>query len=123
MPFVCDVVNRCRDPYRRLEGLQRLGPLRLRPPEHRGPGLWRPLAHAAMPRVHRVASHLKRWILGTHQGSVTAEHLQSYLEKFTYSGCGGSSLALALVLLRPSGLYGPAFGCSNLLRADLSLKL
>ena len=41
-------------------------------------------AHVTMPGVHRVASLLKRWILGTHQGSVTPEHLQSYLEEFTF---------------------------------------
>jgi len=41
-------------------------------------------AHVSMPGVHRVASLLKRWILGTHQGSVNAEHLQSYLEEFTF---------------------------------------
>ncbi len=41
-------------------------------------------AHVAMPGVHRVASLLKRWILGTHQGSVTPEHLQAYLEEFTF---------------------------------------
>jgi transposase-like protein len=28
-----------------------------------------------LPRVHRVASLLKRWILGTHQGAVSPEHL------------------------------------------------
>lgn len=41
-------------------------------------------AHIAMPGVHRVASLLKRWILGTHQGSVAPEHLQAYLEEFTF---------------------------------------
>ena len=41
-------------------------------------------AHVSMPGVHRVASLLKRWILGTHQGSVSNEHLQSYLEEFTF---------------------------------------
>lgn len=41
-------------------------------------------AHVAMPGVHRVASLLKRWILGTHQGSVTPDHLQGYLEEFTF---------------------------------------
>ena len=39
---------------------------------------------AAMPGVHRVASLLKRWILGTHQGSVDPVHLQSYLEEFPF---------------------------------------
>ena len=34
--------------------------------------------------VHRIASLLKRWILGTHQGSFSQEHLQSYLEEYTF---------------------------------------
>ncbi len=41
-------------------------------------------AHVSMPGVHRVASLLKRWILGTHQKSVAQEHLQSYLEEFIF---------------------------------------
>ena len=41
-------------------------------------------AHVTMPGVHRIASLLKRWILGTHQGSVSADHLQAYLEEFTF---------------------------------------
>jgi transposase-like protein len=34
-----------------------------------------------LPAVHRVASLAKRWLLGTHQGSVDAEHLASYLDE------------------------------------------
>jgi transposase-like protein len=41
-------------------------------------------AHVSMPGVHRIASLFKRWILGTHQGAITGEHLQSYLEEFTF---------------------------------------
>jgi transposase-like protein len=37
-----------------------------------------------MPRVHRVASLLKRWLMGTHQGAVTQEHLDYYLDEFTF---------------------------------------
>jgi transposase-like protein len=37
-----------------------------------------------MPRVHRVASLLKRWLMGTHQGAVTPEHLDYYLDEFTF---------------------------------------
>jgi transposase-like protein len=37
-----------------------------------------------MPRVHRVAALLKRWLLGTHQGAVSAEHLDYYLDEFTF---------------------------------------
>ena len=32
-----------------------------------------------LPAVHRVASLAKRWLLGTHQGSVSEAHLQAYL--------------------------------------------
>ena len=37
-----------------------------------------------LPRVHRVASLLKRWLLGTHQGLVSREHLDYYLDEFTF---------------------------------------
>ena len=37
-----------------------------------------------MPRVHRVVSLLKRWLLGTHQGAVSLEHLDEYLDEFTF---------------------------------------
>jgi transposase-like protein len=35
-------------------------------------------------RVHRVVSLLKRWLLGTHQGAVSPEHLDYYLDEFTF---------------------------------------
>jgi transposase-like protein len=41
-------------------------------------------AHIAMPRVHRVASLLKRWILGTHQGGVRVHQLDYYLDEFVF---------------------------------------
>jgi transposase-like protein len=41
-------------------------------------------AHVAMPRVHRVASLLKRWLLGTHQGAVRPQQLDYYLDEFTF---------------------------------------
>jgi transposase-like protein len=37
-----------------------------------------------LPRVHRAASLLKRWLLGTHQGGVSREHLDYYLDEFTF---------------------------------------
>jgi len=39
---------------------------------------------ALLPRVHRVISLLKRWLLGTHQGAVEHEHLDDYLNEFTF---------------------------------------
>jgi transposase-like protein len=37
-----------------------------------------------LPRVHRVVSLLKRWLLGTHQGAVSHNHLDYYLDEFTF---------------------------------------
>jgi transposase-like protein len=37
-----------------------------------------------LPAVHRVASLAKRWLLGTHQGSVDEAHLHSYLNEFVF---------------------------------------
>jgi transposase-like protein len=37
-----------------------------------------------LPRVHRVVSLLKRWLLGTHQGAIGQEHLDDYLNEFTF---------------------------------------
>jgi transposase-like protein len=41
-------------------------------------------ATTLLPRVHRVASLLKRWLLGTHQGAVSNKHLQRYLDEYTF---------------------------------------
>lgn len=41
-------------------------------------------AHVAMPEVHRIASLLKRWLLGTHQGAVGHDQLDFYLDEFTF---------------------------------------
>lgn len=37
-----------------------------------------------LPRVHLVVSLVKRWLLGTHQGAVSHEHLDYYLDEFTF---------------------------------------
>ncbi len=41
-------------------------------------------ASELMPRVHLLASLLKRWLMGTHQGSFGAQHLDYYLDEFTF---------------------------------------
>jgi hypothetical protein len=67
-------------------------------------------AHVSMPGVHRVSSLLKRWILGTFQGSVVPEHLQSYLEEFTFRFNRRTSKSRGLVfrrLLEQSVAVGP----------------
>jgi transposase-like protein len=41
-------------------------------------------AEHLLPRVHRVVSLFKRWLLGTHQGAIAHEYLQDYLDEFTF---------------------------------------
>ena len=41
-------------------------------------------ASKLLPRVHRVVSLLKRWLLGTHQGGVAYYYLPYYLDEFTF---------------------------------------
>lgn len=56
--------------------------------------------HASMPGVHRLASLFKWWILGTHQGSVSMDDLQSYLEEFTFRFNRRTSRSRGLVFRR-----------------------
>lgn len=37
-----------------------------------------------LPYCHRIAALLKRWLLGTHQGAVSHEHLDYYLDEYTF---------------------------------------
>jgi transposase-like protein len=84
IPFVCDTV--ARGAVVRTDGWRAYNPLADHGYTHRRTVLApsRNLAHVSMPGVHRVTSLLKRWMLGTHQGFVTPEHLQAYLEEFTF---------------------------------------
>jgi transposase-like protein len=37
-----------------------------------------------LPRVNRVVALFKRWLLGIHQGAVSCEHPDAYLDEFTF---------------------------------------
>lgn len=41
-------------------------------------------AHMTMPGVHRVASLLKRWLLGAYQGAIQEKQLAYYLDEYTF---------------------------------------
>ncbi len=41
-------------------------------------------AHVVMPGVHRISALLKRWLLSTHQGAVSDDHLDCYLDEYTF---------------------------------------
>lgn len=100
VPFVCDVVS--PDSEVHTDGWKGYNAL----PKH---GYMRRVtnlsasgdpAHVTMPAVHRVASLLKRWILGTHQGSTRPQHLQAYLEEFTFRFNRRTSRSRGLVFRR-----------------------
>jgi transposase-like protein len=57
-------------------------------------------AHVSMPRVHRVASLLDRWWLGTHQGAISPKHLDYYLDEFTFRFNRRRSRARGLLFYR-----------------------
>ena len=61
--------------YRELEGYRHDRQIQKQQPEE---------APHLLPRVHRVISLLKRWLLGTHHGAIAHEHLQDYLDEFTF---------------------------------------
>ena len=42
------------------------------------------LAGQLLPHVHRIASLFKRWWVGTHQGAISARHLDYYLDEFSF---------------------------------------
>ena len=41
-------------------------------------------ASELLPRVHHVISHLRRWLMGTLHGAASPEHLDDYLNEFTF---------------------------------------
>ncbi len=53
-----------------------------------------------LPGVHRIASLAKRWLLGTHQGSVDVAHLPSYLNEFVFRFNRRRSRSRGLVFYR-----------------------
>jgi transposase-like protein len=53
-----------------------------------------------LPAVHRIASLAKRWLLGTHQGSVDEAHLPAYLDEFVFRFNRRRSRSRGLVFYR-----------------------
>jgi transposase-like protein len=43
-----------------------------------------PKGEHLLPRAHRVISLFKRWLMGTHQGAVSHDHLDDYLNEFVF---------------------------------------
>ena len=53
-----------------------------------------------LPHVHQVVSLLKRWLLGTHHGAVTHEHLEYYLDGSRSGSTVGAPASRGKLFLR-----------------------
>ncbi len=69
-----------------------------------------------LPLVNRVASLLKRWLLGTHQGAVQHSHLEYYLDEFTFRFNRRTSRSRGLLFYR---LISQAIDLGPVLETDL----
>ena len=58
------------------------------------------------PRLHRVAALPKHWLPGTHQGAVEKEHLNDYLDEFTFRSNPRTSRWHGLLLLQAPAADG-----------------
>ena len=99
-PFVGEVINPgatvLTDGWSGYKGLERLGYDHVVLNQSVSPDP----AHVLMPGVHRVASLVKRWLLGTYQGGVSKAHLPYYLDEFTFRFNRRSSRARGLLFHR-----------------------
>jgi hypothetical protein len=57
-------------------------------------------AHMPLPGVHRVASLLKRWLIGTHRGAVKPAQLEHYLDEFVFRFNRRTSRSRGLIFYR-----------------------
>lgn len=74
-----------------------------------------------LPHVHRVFANLKTWILGTHHGAVSWQHLQAYLNEFTfrYNRRGTPMAAFQTLLGLTDERLGPTYkGLYGIVRGE-----
>ena len=74
------------------------------------------LGENLLPLANRVASLLKRWLLGTHQGAVQHSHLEYYLDEFTFRFNRRTSKSRGLLFYR---LISQAIDLGPVLETDL----
>jgi len=76
-------------------------------------------AHVSMPGVHRIAALLKRWLLGTYQGSVSNKYLDYYLDEYTFRFNRRTAQARGLLFYR---LVEQAVHVEHISRAKIILE-
>ena len=100
VPFVCDVAEKGSDIL--TDGWGGYNTLSKRGYKHDKVSLsdTGDPAHVSMPGVHRIAALVKRWLLSTHQGSVSPKHLEYYLDEYTFRFNRRSSRSRGLLFYR-----------------------
>jgi transposase-like protein len=83
------------DDWKGYSGLDRLGYRR-----HIARSSSAAVGENLLPLANRVASLLKRWLLGTYQGAVSATHLDYYLDEYTFRFNRRTSGSRGLLFLR-----------------------
>lgn len=82
MPFITDSVKSGAIVH--TDGWPSYGTLRAKGYDHRAVVQGTGKDAKYMPHVHKIFANVKRWLLGTHHGRVTAKHLQAYLNEYTF---------------------------------------
>lgn len=72
-----------------------------------------------LPSANRVASLLKRWLMGTHQGAVRPSHIDYYLDEFTFRFNRRTSRSRGKLFYR---LVQQAVQVNPITRKDISKK-
>jgi transposase-like protein len=78
------------------------------------------LGNNLLPLANRVASLLKRWLLGTHQGAVQAWQLEYYLDEYTFRFNRRTSRSRGLLFYR---LLTQAIDLGPVLESDLTTPI
>ena len=76
-------------------------------------------AHVSMPGVHRVASLVKRWIMGTHHGAIQPHQVGAYLDEFVFRFNRRTSRSRGLLFYR---LMQQAVTASTITYGDIKSK-
>lgn len=76
-------------------------------------------AHVSMPGVHRVASLVKRWIMGTHHGAIQPHQVEAYLDEFVFRFNRRTSRSRGLLFYR---LMQQAVTASTITYGDIKSK-
>lgn len=77
-------------------------------------------AHVSMPGVHRIASLIKRWMMGTHHGAIQPNQLAPYLDEFVFRFNRRTSRSRGMLFYR---LMQQAIATAPITYSDVTAKV